>query len=198
MELPTEIITFVSTYGYLAVFLGCLLEGDILLIVASFLAYLSKLDLALVILVAFFGTWISDLSWFILGRYLRTHTLKQSSWLNKISHQSLNIANKRPRALACSLRFMYGLRMIIPLSLGRSSMKTSTFIVYNALGILIWVGVLSAFGYFFASIAETIFGRMRHLNIILPTLVVLTLILVLYARHIAEYIFRIYPKRKSK
>lgn len=198
MELPPILLDYVLQYGYLAVFVGCLLEGDILVLGASFLAYTSNLDLPLIMVAAFFGTWLSDMSWFVIGRYVNNETLKKWSWLHKMSSQSLIIVSARPRALALSFRFMYGLRMIIPFSLGRTAIPTSTFIIYNTLGILIWVAILSTLGYFFASLTETVFGQMKHLKIILPLVVVTTLLLFIYASHIIEYALKIYPKREAQ
>lgn len=196
MELSPYLIDLVGTYGYLAVFLGSLIEGDALLLVASFLAYLGKLNLPLVMLAAFFGTWLSDIIWFILGRYSDHRYFANWHWLHTLSNRSAGIVGKKPRLMALSMRFMYGLRMVIPFSLGKTTMSTSSFIIYNALGVLIWVGVLSALGYFFANITETIFGRMKHLEIILPVIIVTTLLLFIYASHIIEYVLKIYPKRE--
>lgn len=196
MELSPYLVELVGTYGYLAVFLGCLIEGDALLLVASFLSYLGKLDLPLVMLAAFLGTWLSDLSWFLLGRYSTHHYFRKWYWLHTISNRSAGIVGKRPRMMAVSMRFMYGLRMIIPFSLGKTSMSTLSFLIYNALGVLVWIGVFSAMGYFFASITETIFGRMKHLEIILPVIIVTTLLLFIYASHIIEYTLRLYPRRE--
>lgn len=198
MELSPAMIEFVGTYGYLAVFLGSLIEGDALVLVASFLAYLGKLDLPIVMLAAFLGTWLSDIIWFMLGRYSGSRLLERWQWLKTLSSHSISLVGKRPRTMALCLRFMYGLRMVIPLSLGKTNMSTSTFLIYNALGVLIWVGVFSALGYFFASIAETIFGRMKHLEIILPAIIVTTLLLFIYASHIIEYMLKIYPTKKGR
>lgn len=198
MELSPYLLQLVETYGYLAVFLGSLFEGDALLLVASFLAYLGKLDLPLVMLAAFFGTWLSDIIWFLLGRYSHNTVLARSEFLNSLSNRSADIVGKRPRLMALSMRFMYGLRMVIPFSLGKTSMSTSSFLIYNAVGVWIWVFVFTALGYFFATITETIFGRMKHLEIILPIIIVTTLLLFIYASHIIEYALKIYPKRDPK
>lgn len=198
MELSPYLLQLVETYGYLAVFLGSLFEGDALLLVASFLAYLGKLDLPLVMLAAFFGTWLSDIIWFLLGRYSHNTWLARSEFLNSLSNRSADIVGKRPRLMALSMRFMYGLRMVIPFSLGKTPMSTSSFLVYNAVGVWIWVFVFTALGYFFATITETIFGRMKHLEIILPIIIVTTLLLLIYASHIIEYTLKIYPKREPK
>ena len=198
MELSPYLLELVATYGYLAVFLGSLVEGDALLLVASFLAYLGKLNLPVVMLAAFLGTWLSDVIWFFLGRYGTSKFLERWKWLHTLSKHSIKLVSKRPRIMAVSLRFMYGLRMVIPLSLGRTTMSASSFMIYNALGVLIWVGVFSALGYFFASVTETLFGRMKHLDIILPAIIVVTLLTFIYASHIIEYALKIYPKRDQK
>ena len=70
--------------------------------------------------------------------------------------------------------------------------------IYNAIGVLIWAAVFTALGYFFGTITETIFGRMKYLEIILPIIVVTTLLLFIYASHIIEYALKIYPKREQK
>lgn len=197
MELSPYLLELVTTYGYLAVFLGSLLEGDALLLVASFLAYLGKLNLPIVMLAAFLGTWLSDVIWFLLGRYSNSKFLQRWRWLDTLSQHSISMVGKRPRLMAVSVRFMYGLRMVIPLSLGKTSMSTSSFMIYNALGVLIWVGVFSALGYFFASVTESLFGRMKHLEIILPIIIVSTLLLFIYASHIIEYALKLYPKNRN-
>lgn len=198
MELSPYLLQLVENYGYLAVFFGSLFEGDALLLVASFLAFLGKLDLPLVMVAAFLGTWLSDIIWFMLGRYSHSTILARSNLLNSLSDRSADIVGKRPRMMALTMRFMYGLRMVIPYSLGKTTMSTSSFLIYNAIGVGIWVIIFTALGYFFATIAETIFGRMKYLEIILPIIIVSTLLLFIYASHIIEYALKIYPKREPK
>lgn len=198
MELSPYLLQLVENYGYLAVFFGSLFEGDALLLVASFLAYLGKLDLPLVMLLAFLGTWLSDIIWFILGRYSHSTILARSNLLNSLSDRSADIVGKRPRMMALTMRFMYGLRMVIPYSLGKTSMSTSSFLIYNAIGVGIWVLIFTALGFFFATLTETIFGRMKHLEIILPIIIVSTLLLFIYASHIIEYALKIYQKREPE
>jgi membrane protein DedA with SNARE-associated domain len=156
VELSPYLIELVQTYGYLAVFLGSLIEGDALVLVASFLAYLGKLDLLWVMVAAFFGTWLSDIIWFMLGRYGTQAFFARWEWLNNLSQTSIAIV------------------------------------------VFIWVLVFSALGYFFASVAESVFGRMKHLEIILPLIIVSTLLCFIYASHIFEYALKMYPKREPK
>ncbi len=179
-----EIVLFVSTYGYIAVFFGSLIEGEVLLVIASFLAYVGQLELPLVILAAFFGTLLSDWIWFLLGRHSNDAFLQRWHWLHKLSTHSVTLVGKRPRLTAFLIRFMYGLRVIVPFSLGKTTMSGSTFLLYNALGVLLWVGIFSFLGYFFAGAMETIFGRVRHLELIVLAIIIGAIIIFRYINKI--------------
>lgn len=172
-----ELLSMISTYGYIAVFLGSLIEGEAVLIIASFLSYLNELHLPIVLLAAFAGTLLSDIGWFLLGRHSNDRFLKKWHWLNTLSRQSITIVGKRPRLAAFWLRFMYGFRIIVPFSLGKTSISTVTYILYNALGVFLWVGTFGFLGYFFASTIDTFFGRVHHLEIIILVGIIATVVL---------------------
>jgi membrane protein DedA with SNARE-associated domain len=194
MELSPELITFVTSYGYLAVFFGSLLEGDALILIGSFLAHAGKVNLCLVLICGIVGTWISDTLWFMLGRYSNSKMLENWVWLHQLSNRSVHVVSRRPRLMSLTLRFMYGLRMIIPFSLGKSTLPFHVFTFYNSIGIIIWAFLLSAIGYFFVFITETTFGKMKHLEIILPAIVVATLFTLIYSQYIFSYLFKILRK----
>lgn len=195
MDIPPEIVYWVNTYGYLAVFLGSLVEGEILVVAASFLSYLDQMHLPIIMLMAFSGTWISDVGWFMAGRYSGTKFLEKWQWLNGLSGQSIRLVGKRPKFMAFSMRFMYGLRIVIPFSLGKTQMPASTFMVYNALGVMLWTAIFTSIGYFFASLTETIFGRIHHWEIVVPLFVLGIMVLFIYISHLFEYLLKLYPKK---
>jgi membrane protein DedA with SNARE-associated domain len=185
-----EIISFVTTYGYVAVFLGCLIEGEALVIFASFLAFLGELHLPLVMLLAFAGTFISDLTWFLLGRYSSDRFLHRWSWLRNLSQHSVRLVGIRPRTMAFFMRFMYGFRVEVPFCLGKTRMATSTFVMYNALGVCLWVGIFSGIGFFFAAAAETLFGKMQHVGLFIIVSAILLVIGFSYAQKISTRFIR--------
>ena len=63
------ISAFVISYGYLAVFLGTLLEGETILLSAGFAANRGLLYWPLVVAVAFAGATLGDQIAFLLGRW---------------------------------------------------------------------------------------------------------------------------------
>lgn len=184
--MPHELMYFMTHYGYFAILVGCMLEGEALVVLGGFFAYNQSMHLPLVALAAFTGTMISDIAWFMLGRYSSDAFLHRFTILRYISNHSVNIAGKRPRLLSFFFRFMYGFRILIPFSLGKTSMATSTYLTYNALGILLWVAVYAGIGYFFASTIETFFGRMKHFELVIALVILGIAVIFIVGHHIAE------------
>ena len=177
---------FMIQYGYFAILAGCMLEGEALVVLGGFFAYHHTMHLPIVALAAFIGTMISDIGWFMLGRYSSDAFLHRWSILRYISNHSVNIAGKRPRLLSFFFRFMYGFRILIPFSLGKTKMTTNTYLTYNALGILLWVAVYAGIGYFFASTIETLFGRMKHVEFIIGLVILGIAVFFIVGHYLAE------------
>jgi len=57
-----------SQYGYLAVFVGALLEGESILLLAGYAANGGYLSFWIVVAIAFFGATLGDQMFFFLGR----------------------------------------------------------------------------------------------------------------------------------
>ena len=58
---------FIATYGYLAVFVGTLLEGETVLVLGGFAAHRGHLSLPVVMVVAFAGSLLGDQTMFWIG-----------------------------------------------------------------------------------------------------------------------------------
>lgn len=165
-----------------------MLEGEALVVLGGFFAYNHLMHLPIVMLAAFTGTMISDIGWFMLGRYSSDAFLHRFAILRYISSHSVNIAGKRPRLLSFFFRFMYGFRILIPFSLGKTTMSTNTYLTYNALGILLWIGVYAGIGYFFASTIEVFFGRMKHFEFVVGLVILGIAVTFIVGHHLAEKI----------
>ena len=59
---------FVTRWGYLAVFLGSLIEGESIILPAGYFASQGYLSLYKIMLIAFVGTVIADQLLFVFGR----------------------------------------------------------------------------------------------------------------------------------
>lgn len=59
---------FLHDFGYFALFLGTFFEGETILVLAGFLAFRGYMDINLVVVVAFFGSYAGDQLWYYMGR----------------------------------------------------------------------------------------------------------------------------------
>ena len=159
---------FISHYGYLAILLGTLLEGEIIVLVAGVLAHQGYLSAPLVILFAIIGTSVSDQGLFFLSRFRGKKFLAR---FPKLYTKAIGLAEKmaaspvRLLILAVSFRFLYGLRSIAPVFLGMSSLATIRFVVLNAIGSVLWATVFCGIGYYLAMAVDAITGSLARFEL---------------------------------
>ncbi len=65
------------------------------------------------------------------------------------------------RGAAFGLRFAYGLRSVLPLTLGAARFPPALFIPANVAGAVAFAGVYLSLGYFFGEAAERMFAHVR-------------------------------------
>ena len=159
---------FISHYGYLAILLGTLLEGEIIVLVAGVLAHQGYLSVPLVILFAIIGTSVSDQGLFFLSRFRGKKFLAR---FPKLYARAIGLAEKmaaspvRLTILVLSFRFLYGLRSIAPVFLGMSSLPTPRFVLLNAIGSVLWATVFSCTGYYLAMAVDAVTGSLARFEL---------------------------------
>jgi membrane protein DedA with SNARE-associated domain len=151
----------VRTYGYLAVLVGTLVEGETIAAIAGFLAHRGYLDFPWVVIMAFVGTFISDQGLFYIGRVKGTAQLeKRPEWKAK-ADRVLALLNRYQNWLILGFRFLYGLRTVTPLMIGLSRVGRLRYLVLNGIGALVWAISIVSLGYFMGHAAELVLGRME-------------------------------------
>lgn len=157
-----SLISLIDSYGYVAIFLGGIFEGEAVLVLGGLAAYGGFLKLPLVLFFAFIGAMASDWSWFFAGRYKGKKIIEKWPRLKNLMLKPQRHIDKRAAFLSFALRFMYGFRTVVPLSLGMSSIRTSVFLFFNTVGLMFWVLSIGITGYFFGDIMEIFLGRLKR------------------------------------
>lgn len=175
--------SLIETYGYPAVLVGCLLEGETVLMLAGAAAHLGYLKLPLVALVAAAGGFIGDQIWFAVGRRYGPQLFARWPKLargEKLVHAHLE---RYGTHAVLFMRFAVGLRTAIPLALGSSTaMSHLRFSLLNAVGAVLWAILLSTAGYVFGAAVTTLFERARHEGEILLAIVLAASLVYLLVR----------------
>jgi len=166
---------YLAAYGYWAIAVTLLLEnaglpvpGETVLLLASFAAYSEKnLHLATIILVATIAAVVGDnLGYWIghsggrplLERY--QHLIRRSS----IERGERLFTHYGPITIFFA-RFIAGLRIVAGPLAGVLGMDWPKFFLWNFLGAVVWVTVISGIGYFVGSNWETLLRVVKHLHL---------------------------------
>jgi membrane protein DedA with SNARE-associated domain len=152
---------FIETYGYLAIFIGSMIEGEVALVIAGFAAYLGYLSLPAVIVVGLIGSLFSDQMYFYLGRKKgrgfiesRPELRKKAAWVHKI-------IDKYHNWVLLLFRFAYGFRAVLPFTLGTSQVPAKKFAIYNTIGAALWSILFSVGGFFFGTALGAVITKVK-------------------------------------
>ncbi len=145
-------------YGYLAVGGLVLLEdfgvpvpGEVLLIAAAVFAGSGNMNIAVVFVVAVLGAIIGDNIGFAIGHFGGRPLAERFGRYILLTPERLDRAegffNRHGGKVVTVARFIEGLRQINGLLAGIAGMHWLTFLGYNALGAVLWVGTWAGLGY---------------------------------------------------
>ena len=168
---------YIHQYGYLAVFVGTFLEGDVVLLLGAYLACAGYFDLPLVMTAAFVGTLLGDQAFFFLGRTRGLdYLLRKRRWKRKADKVNGWLSrNRYPMILG--LRFIYGFRSVVSFIFGHSRVSVSSFLVLHLISVFIWVIVIGIGGYYFGKAIHTLAKNSDYLyTISIGTLIVAVLL----------------------
>lgn len=152
----------VAGYGYYAVFLGSIMEGETILMLGGIAAHRGYLHLPWVVVAAFAGGWLGDLTYFFLGRRHGGALLARFPGLQPRAEKVRRLVEKYPALIIVAVRFLYGLRTVGPMVIGMSAVPTGRFLALNAFGALLWAVVIAVAGYAFSNAVETLLPQIRH------------------------------------
>jgi len=168
---------FFHDYGYWTVAIALLLEnagipvpGETILLFASFLAYSEReLHLPIIIIVATAACTLGDNLGYLIGRRGGRRLLARYQDIFRIRDKTI-ARGERLFARYGSLtiffaRFVFGMRIIAGPLAGVLHMEWKRFVVFNFLGAVVWVTVITCVGYFFGSQWEALLRVMHRINL---------------------------------
>lgn len=147
-----DIAFVIARFGYLAVLLGTMFEGETVLLLAGYAAHRGYLDLTAVIGVAWLGAALGDQGFFWLGRRHGARLLQsRPAWRGKIE-RALRRIERHPQTTILAMRFVWGLRMALPAALGMSHVHWQRFFWLNLLSAAVWAMLVAGIGWSFGTL----------------------------------------------
>src|SRR5918993_415629 len=173
LHLDVHLATFVAQYGVMVygmlfaiIFIETglviwpFLPGDSLLFTAGALSATGMLDIRLVVPLLIVAAIAGDAVNYAIGRNIGPRVFSaednQSLFHRLLNRQHLQKAHeffeKHGGMAVVSGRFVPIVRTFVPFVAGAAAMTAATFVFYNIIGAVIWVGVCAGAGYLFGNV----------------------------------------------
>ncbi|GAA4466902.1 DedA family protein [Nibrella saemangeumensis] len=175
---------WLQQYGYVAVLIGSVLEGETALLSAAFAANRGYLSLPFVIGAAFVGSTLTSYTYFWLGRSAGQRWLAKRPALLRRAERVHRLIERNPSGILVVYHFMYGLRALIPLVYGMSKVSSGRYLLLASVSTTLWAVGIGMAGYHFGEVVTQHFEVIKkHAGFILLGLVVVALLIGLSIRY---------------
>jgi membrane protein DedA with SNARE-associated domain len=185
--------SLVSAYGLPALFvsvtleaLGAPLPGESAILIASGAAAAGKLDIYAVAATAFVAAVLGDNIGYLLGRKLGRPVITRYGARFGMTDAAFEkveaVARRRGPLMVVFARFVVVLRQLNGIVAGTTRMPWPIFLVANATGAALWVGVWTTLAYRFGHSTDIVPYLWHHLNRVAMVVLPLGLVLLLWLR----------------
>ncbi len=140
--------TLIEQWGYAAVFLGSMFEGEIVVITAGFLAQGGFLSLPLIMIISWMGAILSYEVLYFLGYYYGKDIVKIFPRLKAPADRASHLLVRYDTYFIIGVRFIYGIRIVSPIVIGYSGVTPLRFLFLNVLAGGLWSITIGLIGYF--------------------------------------------------
>lgn len=176
----------IAKYGLIAVFLGCVAEGESAAIVAGFFAHQNVFVPWHAFLAAFLGAFLGDTLLFFFGRRFSGHPFVLRLQKKPGFSHAHRLVLTYPNLFVFFNRYAYGMRVVGGITAGLSGIPVLRFLLLNALSSMVWAALFGSLGYVFGFGAEQILGEalVKHRRLLLALAAGLVAALIAwYAAH---------------
>ncbi len=172
--METYFLELMRQYGYVVLFFWSILEGESGLVMAGLFAHTGDMQLYAAIATAGFGAFVGDQIYFYLGRFKKDFVVRKlSAHKRKLAIAKL-LLRKYGTVVIFFQRYLYGLRTIIPLSIGLAGYSPKIFALINFISAFCWSAlIITPVWYYGEQILSLISYAKAHWYFVLPLIFVI-------------------------
>ena len=167
---------FIHEYGYAAVLIGGLFEGEAVTLLAGFASRQNLLSLPWVMFWAQTGALISDQFCFYCGRLFGNRLLVRWPRLASRVARFRAKLERHQTKLILTFQFMPGTCTVLPFALGMGSIRPWRFLWLDIIGSTVWAVSLSLLGWFFGAAAEPLLARLQGYAMVIAAVIAVVLV----------------------
>ncbi len=135
------LIELLQHYGYVILYFWSILEGETGLIMAGIMSHTGHMNLGIAIFIAGLGGFTGDQIYFYIGRYNKKYVYRKFKGQRRKFALAHVLLKKNGWPIIFSQRYMYGMRTIIPISIGLTRYNAKKFAFVNLLSAWCWAAV---------------------------------------------------------
>ena len=158
MNILNQALGFVSFSRYALVFIGCIVEGPIVMITSGFLLRAAQFQLVPLYFALIAGDFTADIGWYAVGRYGARGLVNRYGKFFNITPEIIAKIEKRFQTYQDSILFIskitmgFGFALATLIVAGMLHVPFKRYVILNFLGGFIWTAFLLVIGYFFGNI----------------------------------------------
>ena len=137
----------IHEYRYIALMIGTFFEGETAIILASSLIHKGIFNTLPTVCFAFMGSFISDWIYYTIGRLNGKLFIEKRPKLQAKVQPVTGFFQRNKIQILFTYRFLYGLRVIIPLIIGMSNIRPAQFLFFTVVSGFFWAGTVTFLGY---------------------------------------------------
>lgn len=153
---------YVADWGYLILFVWSILEGELGLIFAGIASHTGHMNVFLAIFVAGLGGFVGDQIYFYIGRFNKPYIQKKFKTQRRKLALAHLLLQKYGWPIIFIQRYMYGMRTIIPISIGLTRYSAVKFAIINIISAWIWAAITILLAWFFGEYILHILSWFKH------------------------------------
>ncbi|EIS0997401.1 DedA family protein [Salmonella enterica] len=142
-----DINTLITHYGYAALVIGSMAEGETVTLLGGVAAHQGLLKFPLVAAAVALGGMMGDQLLYLLGRCYGGKILGRFPRYHTKIRRAQKMIQRHPYLFVIGTRFMYGFRVVGPLLIGASRLPPKIFLPLNIIGALVWALLFTTLGY---------------------------------------------------
>lgn len=144
----------IQHYGLIMVAIGAGAEGEAATILGGALAKHGLFSPYAAGLAAFIGAVIADNVLFQMARRHRNGRFVTRVRQKPLFTRAVDLVDRYPIACCVLFRFVYGLRIVGPVTIGLSRIPTARFVAIELLAAAIWASLFTTLGYLFGRVVD--------------------------------------------
>jgi len=136
-----KFVYLMKEYGYVILFAWSILEGEMGLIMAGLLSHTGDMWVPMAIFIAGLGGFVGDQIYFYIGRYNKSYVHKKFKGQRRKFALAHLLLKKYGWPIIFIQRYMYGMRTVIPISIGLTRYNAKVYAFINLLSAWLWAAI---------------------------------------------------------